>query len=77
MEYYDGFIPEPGMILSLNGSDTRYGHAVIVKSVDVKSKTCVILEQWKGSGTVRTRTIPIQGKASGTKNGIIGAVKIK
>ena len=77
VDFYEGFIPEPGMILSLNGSDTRYGHAVIVKSVDVQNMTCTILEQWKGSGTVRTRTIPIEGRGSGTKNGIIGAVKIK
>lgn len=77
IDYYDGFIPEPGDILSLLGSDKRYGHSVLVKSVNVQAGTMVVIEQWKGSKTVRERTIPIQGKDSGTKNGIIGCARAK
>ena len=47
----------PGDIISLAGSNRDYGHAAIVKSVNGNQVT--ILEQWKGSGTVRETTFNV------------------
>lgn len=59
--YYDpsSNMPKAGDIVSLVGSQTQYGHAALVKSTS--GNTVNILEQWKGSGTVRDSSFEYPG----------------
>ena len=52
----------PGDIISLRGSNTTYGHVGLVKSVNGNSYQ--LLEQWDGSGTVRTATCNFPGSGN-------------
>ena len=51
-----------GDIISLRGSNTTYGHVGLVKSVNGNSYQ--LLEQWDGSGTVRTATCNFPGSGN-------------
>jgi hypothetical protein len=85
INYYNGFVPKKGDIISLRGSDDakEYGHAAIVKSVSIvdKSISVTILEQWKDSSTVRERTFTITGNVASTNsaspNDIYGVARPK
>ena len=61
-----------GDIISLEGASKQYGHAAIVKSVEGTSIT--VLEQWDGSGTVRTSTFTLTNSG---KRRIIGIARPK
>ena len=49
-------------VISLEGNDKVNGHAAIVKSVNGNEIT--ILEQWKGSSTVRESTFTLTNSGS-------------
>lgn len=70
--YSLGVTLQPGDIISLEGAQKQWGHAAIVKSVSGNDIT--ILEQWDGSGTVRTSTFTLTN--SGNRR-IIGIARPK
>lgn len=70
--YTSGTTVKPGDIISLKGTQTQYGHAAVVKSVNGNNIT--IVEQWKGSGTVRESTFNVN---DGGKRTILGIARPK
>ena len=62
IDYYEGFIPQPGDIISLVGSDTRYGHVALVESVN--GNVITIAEQYDGSITILRSTFTITNDKS-------------
>jgi signal peptidase I len=73
IDYYDGFIPQRGDIISLRGSASNaraYGHVAIVRNVS--GNTVTVVDQWRGSGTVHVQTFNLNnvGQAWTTANAI-------
>ena len=62
IKFQTGVSLYPGDIISLEGNDKVNGHAAIVKSVNGNEIT--ILEQWKGSSTVRESTFTLTNSGS-------------
>ena len=76
IDYYDGFTPQPGDIISYHSSTSpSAGHAALVYSVS--GNTYTIAEQWKGSGTVRSNTKTVRGPEYGVSYTIIGVARPK
>ena len=76
IDYYDGFAPQPGDIISYHDSSyPTYGHVAIVYAVSGSSYT--IAEQWKGSGKVLARTVNIIAGQYGVSYSIIGVARFK
>lgn len=74
VSYYNGFVPQVGDIISYHSSTSpQYGHAAVVYAVNGKKYS--IIEQWKGSGTVRSRTLNIVAGKYGVSYSIIGAAR--
>ena len=76
IDYYNGFTPLPGDIISYHSSSSPdYGHAAIVYSVSGNQYS--IAEQWKGSGTVRSKTVTVAAGVYGQSYTIIGVARPK
>ena len=74
--YYDGFVPQPGDIISYHSSTApNYGHAALV--YEVSGNSYKIAEQWKNSGTVRGYTKTIKAGQYGVDYSIIGVARPK
>lgn len=72
--YYAGFQPKVGDIISYHSStNPTKGHAAIVIAVNGSNYT--IAEQWKGSGTVRSRTVSVKAPVYGVSYTIIGVAR--
>ena len=57
IDYFEGFKPKAGDIISMVGSSTQYGHVALVEKVSGNQVT--IAEQWTESRTVRRATFTI------------------
>lgn len=76
IDYYDGFVPRPGDIISFESQPSpNEGHVALV--YEVSGNTYKIAEQWKGSGTVRSNTKTIQAGKYGVSYTIIGVARPK
>ncbi len=74
--YYAGFQPKVGDIISYHSSvHPDKGHAAIVIAVNGSEYT--IAEQWKDSGTVRSRTVTVKAPVHGVSYTIIGVARPK
>ena len=72
--YYAGFQPKVGDIISYHSAvHPDKGHAAIVIAVNGSNYT--IAEQWKGSGTVRNRTVSVKAPVYGVSYTIIGVAR--
>ena len=72
--YYAGFQPKVGDIVSYHSSvHPDKGHAAIV--IAVKGSEYTIAEQWKDSGTVRSRTVTVKAPVYGVSYTIIGVAR--
>ena len=76
ISYYSGFVPQVGDIISYHSSTSpQYGHAAVVYAVSGNQYS--IIEQWKGSGTVRSRTVSVVAGKYGVSYSIIGVARPK
>ena len=76
IDYYNGFVPQPGDIISYHSSSSpAYGHAAIV--YEVSGNTYKIAEQWNGSNTVKSNTKTVAAGQYGVSYTIIGVARPK
>ena len=74
IDYYDGFTPMPGDIISYHSSSApTWGHAAVV--YEVSGDTYKIAEQWAGSNTVRSNTKTVNAGQYGISYSIIGVAR--
>jgi hypothetical protein len=74
INYSNNYVPQPGDILSLVGTQTQYGHAMIVKVV--VGTTVYALEQWKGAKSIVCSQFDYKNPKQ-NKRKIIGAARPK
>lgn len=74
IDYYDGFVPMPGDIISFE-SETKptLGHTAVVCSVN--GDRYMIAEQWRDSGTVWSRGVTVAPAQYGVSYTIIGVAR--
>lgn len=78
INYYDGFMPQPGDIISYYSGTPKgkkYGHTALV--YEVNGSTYKIAEQWARCGTVRSNTKKVMAGVPGVSYTIIGVARPK
>ena len=76
--YFNGIVPQVGDIVSFHssGSSAQYGHVGIVNKSLTGGKFSII-DQWNGSGTVRTKELTVIAPKYGVSNSLIGIARPK
>lgn len=74
INYSNNYVPRAGDIISLVGSSTQYGHAMVVKAV--VGTTVYALEQWKGAKSIICSSFDYKNPKE-NKRKIIGAARPK
>jgi len=74
INYYDGFTPLPGDIISYHSSSApSYGHAAVV--YEVSGNSYKIIEQWSGCKSVVSNTKTVRAGEYGVSYSIIGVAR--